>query len=78
MKTKNCKTCDHCKMIYRKSRYHFWRFSLRYCTALNQIIQSDGWCEEWKKKKYVCDISEERLLETEQALLWLRDNVKDV
>lgn len=78
MKTKNCKTCDHCKVIYRKSRYLFWRFSLHYCTALDRIIQSDDRCKQWKRKEPVCDISEKRFLEAEKALVWIRDNVKDI
>lgn len=75
MKTKNCKLCNNFKIIYRKSHYIFWRCSIHYCTVLDKVIQSDEICTKWERRKPACDISEKRLSETEQDLIWIRDNV---
>lgn len=71
MKTKHCKTCEHCKQVYEKCLYVFWRTDRRYCELCCTLVEREGGCDGWQKKAKTYDLSAQRLDKAEQDIRFL-------
>ena len=72
MKTMNCKTCNNCKPVYGREWYWISHIKPKYyCTVCEQLLQREGCCEKWQRKKTEIDISPQRLEEVEQDIKYL-------
>ena len=77
-KTKNCKSCNFCKRVYRKFGYFFSKFDLYYCSVHNLIVEVENSCEIWQQKKILYDLSAKRFDEAEEDIKILKDYFKEI
>lgn len=83
MKIKICKSCDACKIIYRRFGcgydYSIANGERYYCTVREEMIEPESAsCEKFRRKqRKEIDLSPQRFDEAEKAVIFLREHLKD-
>lgn len=67
-KWKKCKTCTHCKRLYRRIWFTFMQFTLLYCADRRALTEGENSCEKWQKRKAETDLSSECFEKAEQDI----------
>ncbi len=72
-----CKTCNDCKILYRRSPFGFWKFRRYYCERFCRLISVGDCCDSWRAKRRAPDCLAERFAEAESAAKYLLGVFKD-
>ena len=71
-----CRSCEHCRKLYRLYRYMLFHNNLYYCNLLNNYTLPGDTCENVQKNKHLCDFSEQRFDAIENDIKYLINHLK--
>lgn len=75
--TKKCSNCASCQSLYRKGIYSFWECGVYYCESLGEIIDKNGFCNNWQTSRRRYDLSVKRIDEVIEDVKWLLKDMKE-
>ena len=49
-----CFCCNHFRAYYSREFCHLFRERFGYCNKQNKIVNDDGYCNEWRRRRVSC------------------------